>query len=340
DLRKPQSALRFPASHRRLEFDFTALSFAAPESVNFQYRLDGFDDNWVEGGTQQSVNYSRLPAGKYQFRVKACNRDGIWNETGAAIAFTVEPFLWQTWWFRLAALIMFTSAVFAIARYVSFRRLRLQLKIIEQQAALDKERTRIARDIHDDLGCRLTKIVLLTELTLQNSSKADNAIDRVKQISATAREGMQSLDETVWAINPRNDTLPDLIDYIGQFALEFLRTAGIRCRLNLPDHPPVRTISAEVRHNLFLAVKEALNNIVRHSNATEVFVRVVINGDSLVIAIEDNGRGFGQLPDTATADGLRNMRQRMEEISGECRIESELGTGTKISFIHPWRNGH
>lgn len=340
DLRDRQITFRFPPDYHRLEFDFTALSYTAPESVSFQYRLDGLDDKWIEGESQRNVSFSRLPAGNYRFRVRACNRDGVWNETGAALAFKVEPFLWQTWWFRLGALAGFTGVIFAIARYVSFRRLRLRLQQYAQQAALDKERTRIARDIHDDLGCRLTKIVLLTELTLRDSGKADNTVDRVKQISTTAREGMQSLDATVWAINPRNDTLPDLIDYLGQFALEFLQAADIRCQLDLPEHPPARAISAEVRHNLFLAVKEALNNSVRHSNAGQVHLRVAINGDSLAITIEDDGRGFERAPDNACADGLRNMRQRMEEISGECRIESRPGAGTKISFVHPWRNGH
>ncbi len=227
-----------------------------------------------------------------------------------------------------------------MARYHSFRRLRHRLEMVEQQAALDRERARIARDIHDDLGCRLTKIVLLTEIALRNSSKGSDPTERVRQISSTAREGMQSLDETVWAINPRNDTLADLIDYIGQFAVELLEAADIRCHLDLPDHPPTRSLSAEVRHNLFLAVKEALNNIVRHSHAREVRLRVTTNGNSLNISIEDDGRGFEQAPDNALADGLRNMRQRLQEVSGECRIESKPGSGTRISFEQPWQNGN
>jgi len=261
------------------------------------------------------------------------------NETGAALAFTVEPFLWKTWWFQLAVLTGFTCMVFVIARYVSFRRLRSRLQMVERQAVLDKERTRIARDIHDDLGCRLTKILLLTELSLRNAREADNTTERVKQISATAREGMQSLDATVWAINPRNDTLPYLIDYLAQFAVEFLQAADIRCHLDLPDHPPARAVSAEVRHNLFLAAKEALNNIVRHSGARAVHLRVATDENELGIVVEDDGRGFGQAPDNASADGLRNMRQRLEEIRGRCRIESTPGKGTKISFIHSWRDG-
>jgi signal transduction histidine kinase/ligand-binding sensor domain-containing protein len=340
DLRKAQIKLRFPPDHRRLEFDFTAPGLASPENVDFQYRLDGFDDRWTDAGPQRSVSYSRLPEGKYRFLVRACNADGVWNETGTALAFAVDPFLWHTWWFRLIVIVGFTTAVIAIARYLSFRRLRSRLQMVEQQAALDRERARIARDIHDDLGCRLTKIVLLTEVSLRNSEKGNDAIDRVKQISATAREGMQSLDETVWAINPRNDTLADLVDYMGQFALDFLQAAGIRCHLDLPDHPLERTLSSEVRHSLFLVVKEALNNIVRHSDAREVHLRVTASDGSLQIIVSDNGRGFSEVSPNGCADGLRNMRHRMEELSGQCRIESKPGTGTTISFVQPWRNGH
>jgi ligand-binding sensor domain-containing protein/signal transduction histidine kinase len=328
--------LRLSPNHHRLEFDFAALSLTAPENVSFQYRLDGFDERWVDGGTLHSAIYSRLAAGDYRFRVKASNRDGVWNETGATMGFTVEPFLWQKWWFRLMELVVFSSTIFAVTRFVSFRRLQMQLRMVEQQAALDKERARIARDIHDDLGCRLTKIVLLTELALQPAGKPDDTTERVRQISVNARQGIQSLDETVWAINPRNDTLPHLIDYIGQFTFEFLQSAGIGCRVNLPEHPPARAISTDVRHNLFFAVKESLNNVVRHSRASEVWLRIAVNDMSIRVEIEDNGRGFERPPDDACEDGLRNMRRRMQDIGGQCLIESKVGAGTRISFVYPW----
>jgi signal transduction histidine kinase len=137
-------------------------------------------------------------------------------------------------------------------------------------------------------------------------------------------------------VNPRNDTLAHLIDYAGQFALDYLRLAGIRCRLDFPESTPARELSTDVRHNLFLAVKEALNNIVKHAHATEVWLRVSAADDGLRIRIEDDGCGFDQPPQDAWADGLRNMRQRLAEIGGECRIESKTGAGTQISFDLPW----
>jgi len=193
----------------------------------------------------------------------------VWSLEGAELAITVAPFFWQTWSFRATALAAFTFGVIALVRYVSFRRLRLRLRELEQQAALYKERGRIAKDIHDDLGANLTQIALLGELARQDSGEPDKAAERVGKISATARQAIKSLDEIVWAVNPRNDTLAHLVDYAGQFAIDYLRLADIRCRLDFPEQTPEREVSTDVRHNLFLAVKEALHNIVKHARARE-----------------------------------------------------------------------
>jgi signal transduction histidine kinase/ligand-binding sensor domain-containing protein len=339
DLQKSQNGLQLPPGYHRLEFDFTALSLTAPENIAFRYKLAGFDDKWTEAGAQRSATYTRLAAGDYQFQVRACNSDGVWNQSSATLAFSVAPFFWQTWWFRAAAILTFTLAVIGIVRYVSFRRLRLKLQLLEQQAALDRERARIARDLHDDLGTRLTKIVLLSGLTQRDSAVPEKVNEHVEKISSTARRVIKSLDETVWAVNPRNDTLPHLISYIGQFSVEFLQTADIRCRPDLPEHPPHHGVPAKTRHNLFLAVKEALNNIVRHSSAKEVRLRVLATEDLIHIVLEDDGKGFGKVENNGCADGLQNMRNRMEEIGGQFQFESKIGSGTQISFVCPWRNG-
>jgi len=337
DLDPGKSALatEISPSNHGLRFDFTALSFDAPTNVRFQYRLDGVDDQWIDSGSQRSATYPHLSAADYRFLVRACNSDGVWNNTGAALAFTVVPYMWQTWWFRLAMLAAFTAIVALAARYVSFRRLRMRLHILEQQTALHKERARIARDLHDDLGARLTKIVMLSDLTIRDFN-GSHPPERVEQISSTARLVMKSLDETVWAVNPRNDTLPNLIDYIGQFAQEFLSSAEIRCRVDLLEDSVERPVSAEVRHNVLLTVKEALNNVVRHAHATEVWLRVKCLPAAICLSIEDNGQGFDRAAEDAFADGLRNMRQRMDEINGRFEMKSEPGSGTLISIIFPW----
>ena len=336
DLSIPGTKLQLPPGHRRLEFDFTALCCSAPENVEFQYRLDGFDDDWANV-SGQSVNYSRLPAGNYQFLVRARNGETAWSQP-AAVRLAVRPFFWATWWFRFAAVALFTAAVIAIVRYVSFRRLRLKLRALEQQAALDKERSRIAKDIHDDLGGSLTQIKLLFELAQRNRTTPDT-VERLGQEGlAATRQIIKSMDEIVWAVNPRNDSLPHLVDYLGQFAIEFLSRAGIRCRVDLPERPVGWAISPEARHNLFLAVKEALNNVILHAGADEVWLRVTATEEVLTIMIEDNGHGFKNGLAGEFADGLPNIRQRMAEIGGVSTIESIVDAGTRVSLIFPKTN--
>jgi signal transduction histidine kinase/ligand-binding sensor domain-containing protein len=330
------SVLKIPPSHRHLEFDFTAFHYRAPENLRFRYQLVGFDNGWIDAGGERSADYSRLTAAQYQFRVEASIGDGPWSNPPATVDFEVIPFFWQTWWFRIGVVLVFTLSLIAIVRYVSYRRLRLKLHATEQQAAVERERGRIARDIHDDLGNRLTEIQLLTGLAERNAEIPRKAMAQIDEISSAARQATDALDEIVWAINPRNDTLPHLINYLGQFATDFMRTAGIQCRVDLPENPPDKSVSAEVRHNLFLAIKESLNNIARHSNATEVSMLILATDQSLSVIIQDNGRGFSGEAKSDGSDGLENMRLRIAEIGGQFQIKSRPGAGTSITFNGLW----
>jgi len=335
NLCSPDLTLRLPPTHRHLEFNFTALSFNAPENIRFRFRLDGLDNDWVDA-TTRSASYSRLSAGNYAFRVEASSGNGLWNKAGIPLSVVVTPFFWQTWWFRFSLLAFFTFSVIAVARYVSFRRLRRRFQALAQQAALDKERTRIARDLHDDLGGSLTQVKQLFELALRNHASPEKMSHYLRRGLAKTQYGIKSLDETVWAVNPHNDSLPHLIDYIGQASVEFLHAADIRCRADLPPNPPERIISVEARHNLFLAVKEALTNVVRHAHASEVQLQAGVTEESLTLTIKDNGKGFEPAPAAAGADGLRNMQQRMAEIGGRFHIQSQIGAGTTISLTYFW----
>ena len=329
--------LQVPPSHRKVEITFTAPSFVEPEKVRFRYWLEGWDEEPVEVGDDRSASYSRLPAGRYCFHVTASNSDGFWNEFGAKFTFEVTPFFWQTWWFYLVAVSVFIMTVFMIVRYVSVKRLQTRLQKLEKENILQKERARIAQDIHDDLGARMTQISLLTDLVQNALAQPDKAGAHISQIANISRQGVRSLDEIVWAVNPRNDTLADLLDYAGQYAVDFLRPAGIRCRIDFPINPPPHDISGETRHGLFLAVKEALNNVVKHAHATEVWLRVTVTEEKLSCTIEDNGCGFDAAPDNALADGLRNMQARLAEIGWVCSIKGRSSAGARVMFEVPWR---
>ena len=285
-----------------LEFIYTALSFVAPEKVRFKYRLHGFDRDWVDAGVQRSARYTRLPAGDYQFQVIACNNDGIWSETGASLAFAVPAPFWQTAWFLAGSGLALVGGIAALVRSISLRSMQARLAWLEQQHAVEKERTRIAKDMHDEIGAKLTKISFLSGLAKRDIVDPKKAAVEVDRISQTTREVLRGLDEIVWAVSPKNDTLDNLATYICQHAGEFFQDTGIQCHLEMPHSFPAYPLSTEVRHNLFLAVKEALTNILKHAQATEARIHMSIDSTTCEITVSDNGRGF------SPAEPLRTPR--------------------------------
>jgi signal transduction histidine kinase len=298
----------------------------------------------MDADTKRAVNYSYIAPGNYTFRVQACNNDGVWNEEGAALAFTVLPHFWQTWWFRALAALSAMTFVAGSALVATRRRMRHKLERSERQRAVERERARIAKDIHDDLGASLTRITLLSQSARGELDNAPEAAADVDRIYRTARELTRAMDEIVWAVNPQHDTLDSLATYLGRFAQDFLNAVHIRCRLDVPMQLPPWLLTAEVRHNLFLAFKEALNNAVRHADASEVRVSLTIEPGGFALRVEDQGRGFatekaatasrspGRL---AAGNGLANMHQRLAEIDGRCDIQSTPGKGTTVTFLVP-----
>jgi signal transduction histidine kinase/ligand-binding sensor domain-containing protein len=331
---REQRQLEIAPGRHQFEFRYTGLSLVASDLIQFRYQLEGVDPGWVEAGNRRFAQYNYLPHGTYRFRVIACNSDGIWNNEGRTLTFSILPHYYETWWFRLLSVLMAGGLVAGAVRFVVTRRLHQKMEQLARQQAVERERARIAKDIHDDLGANLTLIAVLGDL-----ARHEKAGERIQKMASTARQAVKSLDEIVWAVNPRNDTLAHLLDYTGQYAVDYLRAAGVRCLLDVPEHTPVREVPTNVRHNLFLVVKEALQNIVKHAKATAVWLRISITGQGLRIVIEDNGQGFEQPPQDAWADGLRNMQQRMDEIGGTYRIQSKVGQGTEIIVELPWSRG-
>jgi len=330
---------QFPPDHERLEFRFSGLSFVSPDRVLFKYRLDGIDRDWIDSGTKRSAFYSRLSAGTYRFRVIACNNDGVWNTNGASLAFTVAPFFWQTWWFVSACSLVGLSAFALMVRFITRRRMQRRMQELQRQNALERERARIAQDIHDDVGSSLARIAMLSQPARGDLAEPQRTAAVLSRIYSTAREVTKALDEIVWAVDPRHDTLDSLVSYMGKFAQDYLAAADVRCRLDPPVELPAWRITAETRHNLFLAFKEALNNVLKHAGATEVRVSLSLLPEAFVLTIRDNGRGFdprnvatnspGRI---VSGHGLPNMSHRLASIGGRCDIAGGPGQGTSISF--------
>lgn len=330
------NGIQIPPGRQRVEFRFAALSYAAPDKVRLRYRLEGFDADWTEAGAQRAAQYPGLPPGHYNLRVIACNNDGVWNERGAMLAFVVLPAWWQTWWFQAVVLLLFTGAVALCARYWSHRRLKLKLQRLEQEHALEKERTRIARDLHDSLGASLTQIGLLADMARRNSAPADELRAQSAQIAARTRDLARELDAVVWTVNPGNDTLGNLVTYLCQVSQELFRLLPVRCRLDVAEDIPNHPLTPEERHALFLVAKEAMNNVVKHSGATEVWMRMGVREGAFTLAVEDNGQGFAvEAQEASKRNGLRNMHARMAEFGGRFEIHSEAGKGTTVRLTFP-----
>jgi signal transduction histidine kinase/ligand-binding sensor domain-containing protein len=347
DLPAPRSreVLQISPGKRRFDISYTALSFAAPERVRFRRYLEGLDKDWSEPVMKRSVEYSYLRPGPYVFHVMACNNDGIWSEIDESLAFFVQPRFWQTWWFQASSATSAALGVAGAALWVSRRRMREKLDRLERQQAIERERARIARDIHDDLGASLTRITMLGQsVRAELDHEPDLAAD-LDQIYLTARELTRAMDEIVWAVNPKHDSLDSLFAYLGRFAQNFLSTAGIRCRLDEPPQLPVWALTAEVRHNVFLAFKESLHNVVRHATATEVRIALELQIDRFILTVTDNGRGFdwtsvtNQAPPpsdssrTSSGNGVANMQRRLEEIGGRCDWHTSPGHGTRVTML-------
>jgi ligand-binding sensor domain-containing protein/signal transduction histidine kinase len=326
------SSVRVPPGSGQLELRYTALSFCAPQRVRFRYRLDKVDPVWVEAGTRRSAYYSHLAPGDYHFRVIACNSDGVWNETGAAVALTLLPYFWQTWWFGPLCWLGGASAIGAGVLTALRRRHRARIQVLERARLLERERGRIARDLHDDLGSGLTDIGMTSALGQDASVPPEEAREYLREISQRSNEMVMALDEIVWAVNPKNDDLGSLTTYFCQFAERFVRLTPLSCRFEIPSDLPALPLNAEQRHSLFLAFKEALQNAVKHSAASNLVVNIDVENNLLKIVVEDNGRGFDPGPPQPGADGLRNMRERLEQLGGSCDMRSALGKGTRVAF--------
>jgi signal transduction histidine kinase len=302
---------------------------------------DRLDVEWNEVfsmgvGNSHEAHYEKLAPGTYQFRVAEVTALGVPTGVEASVAIKVPVPLWEVPWFWAAVIAFFVAALMGVGRYATWRSMRQELARIRSQRALEQERLRIAHDIHDDLGARLTQISLASALAHDCPGLSPSARSEFNRISQMARDTVSALYETVWAVNPENDNLDALGSYLCQLVHQLCEQAKLSCRLRVPELPPDVQVASQLRHNVILAVKEAINNIIKHASAGEVTFQVGFEGDVLTISISDNGSGFDSSKNVM-GNGIPNMKQRLETIGGNCNIESSA-RGTTI-LMHVRVNG-
>ncbi len=325
------SELELGPNQNQLQIDFFGLSFAAGEVLRYQYKLEGADSDWSAPTEQRTVHYANLSPGRYRFLVRAVSADGLTSSTPATAAFTILPPLWQRWWFLALAALAVGSIIHAIHRSRVARLLELE-----------RVRTRIATDLHDDIGSSLSRMAILSEVVKQEiGSTHQGSVQRLTEVAETARRLVETMSDLVWSIDPRRDDLKNVIARVRQFASDVLDAKGIRWDFQTPPEPEKVKLTPEQRRHVFLIFKEAFHNIMRHADCTSVSLIIRVTDRHLVAEIRDDGRGFTVPPRSAPVrqdrlgHGLENMRARAAELDGQLHIDSVPGRGTHLTLSVP-----
>lgn len=317
------TGLEFGSHENQVQIDFTGLAFALGEDLRFRCKLEGADTDWNPLTTQRAVNYASLRPGKYRFVVEAVNTDGEISAP-AVVDFVIRPPLWLRWWF-----IVLSSAVIGLGLYALYR-YRLG-RLIE----IERVRTRIAADLHDDIGSSLSQIAIISEVVQKQVRPQEESIARNLSLMArVSREAVDSMSDIVWAINPQRDHLRDLARRMRRFASETFPARDIEFSFHSPGLEHDVKLGADVRRQVFLIFKESVNNIVRHSGCTRAEVAVRVEGPWLVLKIGDNGKG---IHDTGLSEGngLVSMQERAQSLGGELKFSAGEGGGTTITLKVP-----
>ena len=313
-----QKELNLPWNQNTLEIRFTALNYTNSSQNKYRYKLEGYDPAWVEGGIERTARYVQLPHGEYTFKVLASNNDSIWNTEGASLQISISPPFWKTWWFRTLVAGIFLVMLWVVYRY----RVRQLLEI-------ERVKLRIAGDLHDEIGSGLSGIALTGDILskqIHNGGAKPELIDRITQSS---RSLASSLDTIVWLIDPKKETLGDLISKCQITAQDLLSDKNVKVDNSINEKEEGQVLSSGDRRNLFLFFKEAIHNIAKHSNANEVEISFCKKDVNLIIDICDNGIGFN-MQEAGMGRGIGTMNQRAKELKSQLILDSSKSAGTHI----------
>jgi ligand-binding sensor domain-containing protein/two-component sensor histidine kinase len=309
----------------QIQMDFVALGFSPGEGLRYQYKLEGASEDWSQLADQRTVNFARLAPGRYRFLVRAVNADGVMSEQPASFSFTILPAVWQRWWF-----VAIVAAVGVLIAYGLYR------YRVSRLVELERVRTRIASDLHDDVGAGLSRIAVLSEVARHEAGDGSRVNERLSTIATASRELVDSMSDIVWVINPERDQLRDLTQRMRRFASDLFTSRGIEFTFRAPRSDHHLKVGADVRRHIFLIFKESVNNIVRHSGCTKADLDLRVEGDWIVLTVTDDGAGFDPAG-TSDGNGLANIRERARVLGGGLRMDSGKGNGTTITVTVPIR---
>jgi ligand-binding sensor domain-containing protein/two-component sensor histidine kinase len=327
------ASLVLAPNENQVQIEFASLNFSVGDVLRYQYKLEGVDRDWSKITDQRTVNYATLSPGTYRFLVRCINWKGLVSRDPAEVDFRILPPIWERWWFESLLTILIAATVYTLYRY------RVQ-RLLE----LERVRTRIAADLHDDIGSSLSGIAFLSEAVKhQIGDTHPEAFAMAAEVAAMARGMADCMSDVVWSIDPRRDDLHNLITRIRQFASRLFEAHGITFKLQVPPEPAKVKLAPEQRRHLFLILKEAINNIARHAHCASAFLTIAVLDDRLEVAVEDNGCGFSATPSSSPrlgeqqGNGLNNMKVRAAQLRGKLSIDSAPGRGTHLRLTIPLR---
>jgi len=312
--------LELNSDQRQITVDFLGLGASLGEKLKYEYRLG--NSSWTPTN-ERTLNFANLAPGSYHFEVRAVTADRLASTAPAALVFRIAAPVWQSTWF--VALMILTVGLMAYLIY-RYRVARL-LEVANM-------RTRIATDLHDDIGANLTKIAILSEVARQQSGNGDETESPLASIARISRESVASMGDIVWAINPERDRLLDLVRRMRLHAEEIFMARDIELVFRAPDSEQQLKLGVDVRRDLFLIFKEAVNNAARHSQCSRVVIELQLEGSSLSMEISDNGRGFDPASEK-DGHGLSSMTRRAHSLRGTLDVRSQPGVGTTIKLEIP-----
>jgi signal transduction histidine kinase/streptogramin lyase len=321
------AGLELDYTQANLQIEFFSLSFAPAERIRYQHKLEWADANWSAPAAERTVTYANLAPGSYRFHVRAVNADGVASAEPAVISFRISPPVWSRWWFVAGSLVLFGAVVYALVRAVYLRKLELE-----------RIRTRIASDLHDDIGASLTRIAMLSEVAKrQDGDGSSGAAHRLTQIAENARAVIDSMSDIVWAIDPRRDDFASVVERVRSFAADTLGASGVRWQMTVAPQLQHQHLTPEQRRALYMIFKEAVSNIARHADCRRASCDITFEHHALVALIEDDGRGLHAETqgNGRGGRGLSNMRARASGIGGRLEIESGPGAGTRLRLVLP-----
>ena len=323
-----------PEAQQVIAFDYSALSFAYPEDIRYEYRLQGISEQWTNADDQRRAWFTNLAPGDYSFEVRAFSHNDAISPKPATLALHIQPFYYQTWIFRLGLIGMVALLIAGLHRWRL--RYRVRIKALENQIELDAERSRIARDMHDEIGSSLAQIRLLGELGRKFEGRTGESESLARQISNLAHAAAKSMREIIWSLNPDKSAVDDLEDYIRSMADQLFEGSTIQTQISVQRSTDSLILSPTFRRQLVLILKGILTNTLLHSRANELHIEVDISIEGLAFRIQDNGIGFDRSALPADAHGLSAIDQRVEEMHGSIMLESDAGKGTVYSIYLPY----